>query len=225
MTAEQYKPIYHWFSDHPAVKRLVVFLDRWLPLVPFVCYPVLLCLLNVRLSRLFLTQKQAALDFMVLIARSVFVPGLVFWGGTLLRSRLHFPRPYEQPGFTPLVAKESRGHSMPSRHALSAAVLAAVWLYFYPAAGCVMVGIALFICCLRGSPGCIMCGTWCAALHWALRWAVPECGCCKAIPTRWNGHFCPQRKKVETFFRFSLTECDGYGIISLAACADTELPP
>ena len=125
MTAEQYKPIYHWFSDHPAVKRLVVFLDRWLPLVPFVCYPVLLCLLN------------------------VFVPGLVFWGGTLLRSRLHFPRPYEQPGFTPLVAKESRGHSMPSRHALSAAVLAAVWLYFYPAAGCVMVGIALLICCLR----------------------------------------------------------------------------
>ena len=123
----------------------------WLTLllVPFVCYPVLLCLLNVRLSRLFLTQKQAALDFMVLIARSVFVPGLVFWGGTLLRSRLHFPRPYEQPGFTPLVAKESRGHSMPSRHALSAAVLAAVWLYFYPAAGCVMVGVALLICCLR----------------------------------------------------------------------------
>ena len=86
---------------------------------------------------------------MVLIARSVFVPGLVFWGSTLLRSRLHFPRPYEQPGFTPLVAKESRGHSMPSRHALSAAVLAAVWLYFYPAAGCVMVGVALLICCLR----------------------------------------------------------------------------
>ena len=56
MTAEQYKPNYHWFNTHPAVKRLVVFLDRWLPLVPFVCYPVLLCLLNIRLSRLFLTQ-------------------------------------------------------------------------------------------------------------------------------------------------------------------------
>ena len=66
---------------------------------------------------------------------------------------------------------------------------------------------------------------WCAALHWALRWAVPECGCCKDVPTRWNVHFFPQRKKIETFFRFSLTECDGYGIISLAACADTELPP
>ena len=61
----------------------------------------------------------------------------------------YHPASYEQPGFTPLVAKESRGHSMPSRHALSAAVLAAVWLYFYPAAGCVMVGVALLICCLR----------------------------------------------------------------------------
>ena len=149
MTAEQYKPIYHWFSAHPAVKRLVVFLDRWLPLVPFVCYPVLLCLLNVRLSRLFLTQRQAALDFMVLIARSVFVPGLVFWGGTLLRSRLHFPRPYEQPGFTPLVEKETSGRSFPSRHALSAAVLAADWLYFYPLAGVGMLLIALAICVLR----------------------------------------------------------------------------
>ena len=46
LTAEQYKPIYHWFSAHPTVKRLVVFLDRWLPLVPFVCYPVLLYLLT-----------------------------------------------------------------------------------------------------------------------------------------------------------------------------------
>ena len=114
MTPEQYRKIRDGLDARPTLRQLVLFCNHWLPAVPFVCYPVLLCLLNVRLSRLFLTQKQAALDFMVLIARSVFVPGLVFWGGTLLRSRLHFPRPYEQPGFTPLVAKESRGHSMPA---------------------------------------------------------------------------------------------------------------
>ena len=149
MTAEQYKPISDWFGAHPAAKRCVVQLDRWLPLVPFVCYPVLLCLLNVRLFRLFFVWKHAALDFMLEIARSVFVPGLVFWGGTLLRARLDLPRPYEQPGFHPLVAKETHGHSFPSRHALSAAVLAAVWLYFYPVVGCVMVGVTLLICLLR----------------------------------------------------------------------------
>ena len=134
---------------HPTAKRCVVALDRWLPLIPFVCYPVLLCLLNVRLFRLLGSQRQAALDLTAVIARTVFVPGLTFWGGTILRDRLNLPRPYEQPGFEPLRHKETRGHSFPSRHALSAAVLAAVWLYFYPAAGCVMVGIALLICCLR----------------------------------------------------------------------------
>ena len=110
---------------------------------------MLLCLLNVRLFRLLGSQRQAALDLTAVIARTVFVPGLTFWGGTILRDKLNLPRPYEQPGFEPLRRKETKGHSFPSRHALSAAVLAAVWLYFYPAAGCVMVGIALLICCLR----------------------------------------------------------------------------
>ncbi len=109
---------------------------------------------------------------------------------------------------------------MPSRHALSAAVLAAVWLYFYPAAGCVMVGIALLICCLRvltgvhhvAGRGVRLCAGFCAGL----------CRNVAAVRLFCSGL---SHKKVETFFRFSLTECDRYGIISLAACADTELPP
>ena len=129
---------------HPAVSRCVVALDRWLPLIPFVCYPVLLCLLNVRLFHLL--GSQAALDFMVTIARAVFVPGFTFWGGTILRDKLNLPRPYEQPGFEPLRRKETKGHSFPSRHALSAAVLAMVWMYFYPKAGWAMVCITVLIC-------------------------------------------------------------------------------
>ena len=118
--------------------------------MPFVCYPLLLVLLNVQWFRLLqVGLNQAALDFMQLIARAVFVPAFVFLGGTLLRARLNFPRPYEQPGFTPLVEKETRGQSFPSRHALSAAVLAAVWLSFYPAVGGVMVAVTVAICVLR----------------------------------------------------------------------------
>lgn len=146
MTAESYRPIRSWLNAHPAAKRCVMVLDRWLPLVPFVCYPVLLVLLNVRFVRLFFIWKRAALDFSSDIARSVFVPGLTFWGGTLLREKLNFPRPYEQPGFEPLVHKETQGHSFPSRHALSAAVLSMVWMYFYPTVGWVMVGVTVLIC-------------------------------------------------------------------------------
>ena len=71
-------------------------------------------LLNVRWFRLLSANRAAALDFMQLIARAVFVPAFVFLGGTLLRARLNFPRPYEQPGFTPLVPKETHGKSFPS---------------------------------------------------------------------------------------------------------------
>ena len=63
MTAEHYHALHSWMDAHPAVSRCVVALDRWLPLIPFVCYPVLLCLLNVRLFHLL--GSQAALDFMV----------------------------------------------------------------------------------------------------------------------------------------------------------------
>ena len=149
MNSEQYASLRHWLEARPALKKAVVALNRFLPAVPFAAYPVLLVLLNVRWFRLLGTGHAAALDFMPQIVKAVFVPAFVFLGGTVLRARLDFPRPYEQPGFVPLVEKETHGHSFPSRHALSAAVLAAVWLYFYPAAGVCMTAVALLICVLR----------------------------------------------------------------------------
>ena len=80
LTAEHYHALHSWMDAHPTAKRCVVALDRWLPLIPFVCYPVLLYLLNVRLFRLLGSQRQAALDLTAVIARTVFVPGLTFWG-------------------------------------------------------------------------------------------------------------------------------------------------
>lgn len=150
MNAEQYKRIYDWFGAHPRCRRAVIFLDRWLPLVPFVCYPVLLVLLNVRLFGLFgAGLGTAALELMQDIARAVFVPAFTLWLGTFVRNRLNRPRPYDQPGFVPLVEKAVRGRSFPSRHALSSAVLAAVWLFFYPAAGWGMLAVSVLICALR----------------------------------------------------------------------------
>ena len=147
MTPERYQKLLHWMEAHPAVRTAVIALNRWLPAVPFVCYPLLLVLLNVQWFRLLqVGLNQAALDFMQLIARAILVPGFVFLGGTVLRAKLNFPRPYEQPGFEPLRRKETKGHSFPSRHALSAAVLAMVWMYFYPKAGWAMVGITVLIC-------------------------------------------------------------------------------
>ena len=134
MTPERYKRLTDWLEGHPALREGIILLNRWLSLVPFVCYPVLLVLLNLRWFRMLtIGRGSGALDFMQVIARAILVPGLAFGLGTILRARLNFPRPYEQPGFVPLVSKETHGNSCPSRHALSAAVLGMVWLYFYPA--------------------------------------------------------------------------------------------
>ena len=146
MTPEQYRKIRDGLDARPTLRRLVLFCNHWLPAVPFVCYPVLLVILNVQWFALLRVGSAAALDFMQQIARAILVPGITFWFGTALRARLDRPRPYEQPGFVPLVAKETRGHSFPSRHALSAAVLAMVWMYFYPAVGWAMVSITVLIC-------------------------------------------------------------------------------
>ena len=178
MTPERYQALLRWLEARPALKKLVIALNRWLPAVPFACYPLLLVLLNVRWFRLLSANRAAALDFMQLIARAVFVPAFVFLGGTLLRARLNFPRPYEQPGFTPLVPKETHGKSFPSRHALSAAVLAAVWCYFYPAAGACMVWWPCSSAPCGCLPGRTMSGMWPPVLCSALPLGPPECGCC-----------------------------------------------
>ena len=146
MTPEQYRKIRDWLDARPTLRQLNLFCNHWLPAVPFVCYPVLLVILNVQWFALLRVGSAAALDFMQQIARAILVPGITFWFGTALRARLNRPRPYEQPGFEPLRRKETKGHSFPSRHALSAAVLAMVWMYFYPKAGWAMVGITVLIC-------------------------------------------------------------------------------
>lgn len=180
MTPERYKRLTDWLEGHPALREGIILLNRWLPLVPFVCYPVLLVLLNLRwFTMLTIGRGGGALDFMQVIARAILVPGLAFGLGTILRARLNFPRPYEQPGFVPLVSKETHGNSCPSRHALSAAVLGMVWLYFYPAVGVVMLAIAASsVCC-----GCFL-GRTSSGMCWqaqpsGLRSALWGCGCCE----------------------------------------------
>ena len=150
MNAERYQKLHRWFDAHPAAKHGVILLDHWLPLVPFVCYPVLLCLLNVGLVRQWMAgQRWSSMDSMRQTAHAILVPGITFWLGTVLRAKLNRPRPYEQPGFEPLVQKKTQGHSCPSRHALSAAVLAMVWLHYNLTMGCIMLAVAAAICVLR----------------------------------------------------------------------------
>ena len=120
MRPDRYAVIYRWFAARPAALTALRLANRWLPLASAGAYALLLALLGVRLA--------AGAGDMGLLARAVLVPGAVFGGGSVLRAVLDRPRPYQQPGFVPLLPKETLGRSFPSRHALSAAVIAAAWL-------------------------------------------------------------------------------------------------
>ncbi len=50
MTAERSRQTAAWFAAHPRLKAGVVAANRWLPLIPFACYPALLIWLGLKLA-------------------------------------------------------------------------------------------------------------------------------------------------------------------------------
>ena len=63
------------------------------------------------------------------------LPGAGFILLTLVRAKINRPRPYETWDIRPLIHKDTKGNSMPSRHVFSSAVIAMAWLPVYPPAG------------------------------------------------------------------------------------------
>lgn len=144
MSAVHYKEIYDWFTARPTAKRILLLSAKALPLLSIVLYPLLLLLLGLRWGAA--PSDAAAFEE---LARAVLIPAAVFLGGTILRHCLNMPRPYEQPGFVPLADKATRGHALPSRHSVSAAVIAAAWLRTSLAVGVVLTAAALLVAVTR----------------------------------------------------------------------------
>ncbi len=78
---------------------------------------------------------------------AVLVPACAFLTCTVLRRWLDLPRPYEQPGFEPLVPRPDGrpGQSCPSRHVTSAFVIALVTGSINPGLGLPLLACAVLI--------------------------------------------------------------------------------
>ena len=139
MTKEKYDSIARWLSARPGLTKLMRLLNRGLPLVMYAAYPLLLVWLAVtRDGRLW---------------RVLLVPAAVFILVSALRKLLNFPRPYEKLDIAPLIGREGSGQSFPSRHASSAAVVAAAFWYVWPVPGAVFSAAALLIAVIRPLAG------------------------------------------------------------------------
>lgn len=166
MTAETYQRWTAPFRSHPAAAVALRCLNKALTLLSYVGYPLLLGLVFFRWpGGLFL--------------RAILVPGISFIAVSIFRALLSAQRPYEVLDIDPLIRKDTRGKSFPSRHVFSVFVIAATWLYFYPAAGIVLLITGCLLAVVRVLGGVhflrdVLAGAFLGLLSgWIGMWLIP----------------------------------------------------
>lgn len=121
MTKETYRKITGLVRKHPKRIRLLELGNRILTGAVFFSYPLFLI--------------RLALGGHKLFWRAVFVPAVSFAAVTLFRRCVNAPRPYEKFGMPPVLKKETKGNSFPSRHVFSVFLIAMTVGYCYPVLG------------------------------------------------------------------------------------------
>ncbi|MCF0107010.1 MAG: phosphatase PAP2 family protein [Holdemanella sp.] len=71
----------------------------------------------------------------------IFFPGLFFVCLSIVRNKLSYSRPYEVLDIKPLIKKDTKGKSFPSRHAFSIFLIGTLWLPIN-----LYIGIFILIC-------------------------------------------------------------------------------
>jgi phosphatidylglycerophosphatase B len=122
--AEQYRRITDPLRSRPRLTKGIQTVNRVLTALGYVMYPLLLVVLAVSGSALLL--------------REILVPGISFVAVSVFRAIYNEQRPYERFGIPPVIPKDTKGKSFPSRHTFSLFMIAMCWLAY-----CVPVGVVL----------------------------------------------------------------------------------
>lgn len=133
--AEFYNKLTKAFQDKPAAIRSLQVINSLLTKVMYLVYPLLLIYL-------FFKQPSRLISF-------ILIPGLSFVLVSLGRHLLNAPRPYETWHITPLIPKNTKGHSFPSRHVFSATIISMAALRLNLALGIFFLILSLLIAFCR----------------------------------------------------------------------------
>ncbi len=134
MTRQQYERLSAPFRGEKR-ERMFNSANRFLTYFCYVLYPVLLIYLAVRLDMRFW--------------KALLVPGISFVLLSLARKKLNFLRPYEVLEIHPIIKKDTKGKSMPSRHVFSMFVIAATYLWILPPVGILLLVLGALLACVR----------------------------------------------------------------------------
>lgn len=119
------------------MKNFLIYSDKILTTITYAAYVALVIYVVLRFG----VGKE--------ILKAILIPATGFALETFIRDRLNFERPYERTGVPPIIPKQTRGHSFPSRHAFSVTMIAMMYVFYLPYLWIAMLIVAAFLCVIR----------------------------------------------------------------------------
>lgn len=110
MNKKTYEKIAKSLSKHPYGLKILKWTNTIITALVYCIYPVFLIVL--------------AFNGDVRFWKSVLTPGVAFVLVSIFRNLFNAPRPYESLGIIPIIKKDTKGKSFPSRHVFSVFVIA-----------------------------------------------------------------------------------------------------
>lgn len=132
MKKETYIKITQPFRDNPEMAKGLHIANKVCTGVMYLAYPLLLVYL------FFNDNSGEAYVFW----KTLFVPAVSFVLLTVVRAAINRPRPYETFEVAPVIPKDTKGNSFPSRHVFSATMIAMTFVFQSPWMG---LGVAFLI--------------------------------------------------------------------------------
>ncbi len=129
MTYVRYQRLTAPIRRHPGLLKALKWSNLGLALLFYICYPIALI------------WMIASSD--IFIFRALLIPGISFVALSVFRALYNRPRPYEALKIQPLLTKETKGKSFPSRHIFSAFMIAATLAFVFPWGWCFFLPAAL----------------------------------------------------------------------------------
>ena len=130
-----YRKISGPFRRNRRMRAAISLINKGLTGWVYVTYPLML---------LFLILKKDRRVWKVSL-----IPSAAFGLITLLRKRINRRRPYEDWDINPIIKKETKGKSLPSRHVFSCAVISMAFASISPVLGLLYCTASILLCTLR----------------------------------------------------------------------------
>lgn len=153
----RYNHMYDYIVSHKTLKSTILLLYKVLPYFVAISY-VLLIIMCMRSKDAIVTPTisfsvdatgYVETSNIFVTAKLILTPLTSFIVVSFFRKCIDAKRPYIKYNITPLVKKDKKGESMPSRHVFSITIIAMCWLYIYQPVGIVLLVLTVVLAVLR----------------------------------------------------------------------------